>query len=79
MVRTDHAASLDKALECKIASQLADTNRASLRRLAVKVAAGNVTLRGRVATFYEKQIALKTCRVPGIEVLTDAVEVAAYR
>lgn len=76
MVRIDNAALLDEALERKIATQLAGTNRPSLRRLAVNVAAGNVTLRGHVATFYEKQIAIQTCRLPGIEVLTDAVEVA---
>ena len=41
------------------------------------MADGNVTLRGSVASFYEKQIAIQTCRVlAGIERLTDAVDVA---
>ncbi|MCI0361869.1 MAG: BON domain-containing protein [Planctomycetaceae bacterium] len=70
--------SSDRQLERQIASHLAETNRPSLRRLAVNVADGNVTLRGRVTSFYEKQIAIQTCRVlAGVERLTDAVEVAA--
>lgn len=68
----------DRQLERQIASQLAETNRPGLRRLAVKVADGSVTLRGNVASFYEKQLAIQTCRVlAGIERLIDAVEVAA--
>jgi osmotically-inducible protein OsmY len=70
--------SADRLLECQIASQLAETNRPGLRRLAVNVADGSVTLRGNVASFYEKQLAIQTCRVlAGIERLIDAVEVAA--
>ena len=68
----------DRLLERQIAGQLADSNRAGLRRLAVKVTAGSVTLRGRVATFYEKQLAIQTCRMlAGLKRLIDAVEVAA--
>jgi osmotically-inducible protein OsmY len=68
----------DRQLERQIASQLAETNRPGLRRLAVNVAGGSVTLRGSVASFYEKQLAIQTCRVlAGIERLIDAVEVAA--
>ena len=62
---------------CERAYQLADTHRASLRRLSVDVAAGAVTLRGSVESFYEKQIAIQACRVlAGIDQLIDAVEVA---
>ena len=69
--------SSDRLLESQITSQLAETNRPSLRRLAVKVADGSVTLHGNVASFYEKQLAIQTCRVlAGIERLIDAVEVA---
>jgi osmotically-inducible protein OsmY len=71
------AGASDDLLRRKIASQLAETNRPALKRLAVNVAAGSVTLRGSVASFYEKQIAIQTCRVlAGIERLVDAVEVA---
>jgi len=68
----------DSLLACQIANQLAETNRASLRRLSVAVQDGAVTLRGRVGSFHERQIAIQTCRVlTGIERLIDAVEVTA--
>ena len=68
----------DRLLERQITSHLAETNRPGLKGLAVNVADGRVTLRGCVASFYEKQIAIQTCRVlAGIDRLTDAVEVAA--
>jgi osmotically-inducible protein OsmY len=78
MVAATARRSSDCQLERQIASHLAETNRPGLRGLAVNVANGNVTLRGCVASFYEKQLAIQTCRVlAGIERLTDAVEVAA--
>jgi osmotically-inducible protein OsmY len=68
----------DEVLATRIVDQLAGTNRASLRRLSVAVHSGEVTLRGSVGSFYEKQIAIQACRVlSGIERLIDAVEVAA--
>jgi hypothetical protein len=67
----------DKDLESRITRLLAETNRPGLRRLAVKVSGGNVTLRGSVASFYEKQIAFQTCRIlTSLDRLVDAVEVA---
>lgn len=69
--------SADRQLARRISSQLAGTNRASLRRLSVDVSGGEVTLRGNVGTFHEKQIAIQACRLlSGIERLIDAVEVA---
>ena len=66
----------DRLLESQIATQLAETRRPSLQRLSVDVEGGAVTLRGRVGSFYEKQIAIQACRVlSGIEQLIDAVEV----
>ena len=57
----------DRLLANQISTQLAETHRANLRRLSVDVSAGEVTLRGNVSTFHEKQIAIQTCRVlPGI-------------
>jgi osmotically-inducible protein OsmY len=71
-------AAADRLLASQIATQLAETNRASLRRLSVNVTRGEVTLRGSVGSFYEKQIAIQACRMlAGIERLIDAVEVAA--
>lgn len=68
----------DGALERRITTQLAETNRASLKRLAVQVSDGSVTLRGNVASFYEKQLAIQACRVlSGVSRLIDAMEVAA--
>jgi len=68
----------DRLLESQVVSQLAETKRPSLQRLSVDAEAGQVTLRGCVGTFYEKQIAIQACRtLSGIEQLIDAVEVAA--
>jgi osmotically-inducible protein OsmY len=67
----------DRLLANQISRQLAETNRASLRRLSVDVSGGEVTLRGHVSTFYEKQVAIQACRLlAGIDRLIDAVEVA---
>ena len=68
----------DRDLERRITHRLAETNRPGLRRLDVNVSGGHVTLRGLVASFYEKQVAIQACRVlTDIERLVDAVEVAA--
>ena len=68
----------DRDLERRIAHRLAETNRPGLRRLAVKVSGGHVTLRGSVASFYEKQVAIQACRMlADLERFVDAVEVAA--
>ena len=70
-------AAADRLLACQISAQLAETNRASLRRLSVDVSGGEVTLRGHVSTFHEKQVALQACRLlASIDRLIDAVEVA---
>lgn len=67
----------DRLLESQISTQLAETRRPSLQRLSVDVEAGEVTLRGCVGSFYEKQIAIQACRtLGGIERLIDAVEVS---
>lgn len=71
-------AAADRTLERQISNQLAESNRPGLKRLAVLVSGGHVTLRGSVASFYEKQIAIQACcMLAGIERLVDAVEVAA--
>jgi osmotically-inducible protein OsmY len=76
MVAHETCCTTDRQLERAIAHQLAETHRQGLRRLDVNVADGNVTLRGSVASFYEKQLAIQTCRVlAGIDRLIDAVEV----
>lgn len=68
----------DRQLATQISANLAETNRASLKRLSVDVCGGQVTLRGSVASFHERQLAIQACRMlGGIEQLIDAVEVAA--
>lgn len=70
----------DALLASQISSQLAETNRANLKRLAVDVREGAVTLRGSVASFYEKQIAIETCRLRAdLGRLIDAVEVVCWQ
>lgn len=74
--RSSFADSTDSVLRRKIFAHLAETNRPNLRSLAIQVAEGNVTLRGQVASFYEKQLAIQACRgVLGTGLVTDDVEV----
>ena len=69
--------STDRELKNRINQQLADTNRPNLRRLAVAVDAGIVTIRGCVQSFYERQLAIRSCQShAGVQRLIDAVEVA---
>ena len=68
----------DRELKKRIDEQLAETRRPNLRRLAVAVNAGCVTIRGCVQSFYERQLAIRTCQsFAGVVRLIDAVEVAA--
>ncbi len=67
----------DRELKKRIDEQLAETRRPNLLRLAVVVNAGCVTIRGCVQSFYERQLAIRTCQsLAGVERLIDAVEVA---
>ena len=78
MAAFDCKSGTDRDLERRITNQLAGSHRPGLKRLAVKVSGGSVTLRGSVASFYEKQIAIQACRVlTSLDRLVDAVEVAA--
>lgn len=67
----------DRALQLRIVSQLAQSHHQALRRLAVEVHEGFVTLRGSVRWFYEKQVAFQHCQAEGARQLIDAVEVVA--
>ena len=51
----------DQELQRRVVGELAEKNRPSLRRLAVQVQQGIVTLTGCVASFYEKQLAIHSC------------------
>jgi osmotically-inducible protein OsmY len=68
----------DEDLRRRISSFLGSRHFPAFRRLEVKVAAGAVTLRGHVGSYYEKQVALDTCRrVAGVLCTIDQVDVDA--
>ncbi|MBX7167624.1 MAG: BON domain-containing protein [Pirellulales bacterium] len=68
----------DHDLEIRVQSALAASNIPALRRLVVEALDGTVTLRGRVCSFYEKQLSHTHCRhVPGVDRLVDAIDVIA--
>ena len=67
----------DQDLQRRVVSFLAGRYLPSLRQLEVDVQEGIVTLRGRVTSFYEKQVAIHSCqRVAGVRKLVDAVDVS---
>ena len=60
----------------RITSLLFQRGVSSLRRLRIEVDGGTVTLRGGVASFYERQLCLSCCRrVPGVFKLVDEIDV----
>ena len=68
----------DPEIQQQVVVQLAQQNRPALRRLAVQVQHGVITLTGCVQSFYEKQLAIHTCvSVAGRGRMVDAVQVAA--
>ncbi len=67
----------DRNLQLRIVAQLAQSHHQALRKLAVEVSEGLVTVRGQVRWFYEKQLAIQHCQAEGARQFVDAVEVAA--
>lgn len=66
----------DRELERRVISFLAGRHLPGLRQIEVEARGGVVTLRGRVRTFYEKQVCHQCCRrVAGVLKLIDAIEV----
>lgn len=66
----------DRDLERRVAIYLAGRHVPGLRNLAVEAHNGTVTLRGRVYSFYEKQLCQAVCRrVAGVVRYVDAVDV----
>lgn len=79
MIYAPALASTDDLLASQISTQLAGTKRANLRRLAVDVREGAVTLRGQVGSYYEKQMAIEACRLQAdVSRLVDAMEVVEW-
>ncbi len=70
------ATSDDAALEQRVKNFLNTKHVPSLRHLDIKARGGVVTLKGRVQTFYEKQLCNQCCRrVAGVRQLVNAVDV----
>ena len=66
----------DQELERRIVATLVARNFPGLRRLRVSVDRGEVTIAGRVRSFYEKQLAQHVARrVAGVIRLVDAIQV----
>lgn len=66
----------DRDLERRVVSFLAERHVPGLRHIHVEARNGTVTLRGRVHSFYEKQLCQAVCRrVAGVVRYIDAVDV----
>ncbi len=66
----------DRDLERRVSNFLAARHLPTLRRLEVAADNGIVTLRGRVHSFYEKQLCQCACRrVAGVVNMVDAIVV----
>ena len=74
---SDHANTADRDLERRVLSYLVGRHVPGLRSLQVEARNGTVVLRGRVQTFYEKQLCQSCCRrVAGVVQFVDHVDVA---
>lgn len=68
----------DEDVQVRVCSYLGSRHLDNLRRIDVEVLNGTVTLHGTVDSYYEKQIALSTCRrVAGVLSMVDQLSVAA--
>jgi hypothetical protein len=80
LLNASPANSTDRDLARRVTSFLSTQHRPALRNLEVEVSEGTVTLRGRVATFYEKQLSGQLARrVAGVIRLVDDVIVKEIR
>lgn len=68
----------DQELQFRVKSFLTSRHYPGFERLEVVAENGAVTLTGNVDSFYEKQIAIHSCRrVAGVLILVDQIEVKA--
>jgi len=66
----------DRDLERRVSHYLSERSVPALRRVAVEAREGQITFRGRVGSFYEKQLLLNCFRaVPGVVGIVDQVDV----
>ena len=77
-IETNSVLAGDHDLARRVLSFLAQRQMPALRRILVEVQNGTVVLKGRVQSFYERQLCLSCCqRVAGVVRLIDQIEVAA--
>ena len=75
-VRTEPISKSSWEIKRRITILLSQRGVSSLRRLHIEVKDGTVTLRGYVASFYERQLCLSCCRhVPGVFRMVDEINV----
>jgi len=68
----------DSDLKRRVENYLVGRKVSSLRRIRVDASNGTVKLRGRVGSYYEKQLCIHCCRrVAGVIQLVDEVDVEA--
>jgi osmotically-inducible protein OsmY len=80
MVTTDQnvIAEHDADLERRILNYLFNRGISALRQIDVQVRRGTVELRGRVYSFYQKQLCINCCRrVAGVVGLIDRIAVVS--
>ena len=66
----------DRELERRVANYLLGYKMPALRRIEVESDNGTVMIRGRVSSFYQKQLCINCCRrVAGVVQLIDEVTV----
>ena len=78
MTDSETLTTADLDLQRRVANFLMGRQMPGLRHLEVEAHAGVVTLRGKVYTFYEKQLCNQCCRrVAGVLQLVNAVDVVS--
>ena len=66
----------DDEVQQRVVNFLYSSHFPAFRLLDVAVHSGAVTVRGKVSSFYEKQVAMTTCQnVAGVMVLVDEIDV----
>ena len=78
MTNSQTLTTADAELQRRVSNFLMGRQMPGLRHLEVEARAGVVTLRGKVYTFYEKQLCNQCCRrVAGVLQLVNAVDVVS--
>jgi osmotically-inducible protein OsmY len=74
----DYVERCDRDLERRVLNYLIGRQMPALRTIEVAAQGGTVVLRGKVPTFYQKQLCLNCCRrVAGVLEVIDQVDVVA--